>query len=496
VPGVAEGSAPPFDGPDRRRFLLGALGAAAGLGLAPMLAACSDDDQGSSPRSTSTTTGGSSTTGPGGGGGVADLREAFFAGLPLLTTYRTLQTFAPITGINHVFASPGLTNATTRLVVAPNHDTVYALAVLDLAAGPVRIALPDIPDRYHVIQVIDAWMGGVALLGTRTTGGRSGSWVVAPPDAGPNPPGGGEVVRCPTRHAFVLGRLRAVDDADAGVASAVAHSIRIEPVMLGGGPAPPPGALPRTAPLPLGPPLGPPQTVGEDGAAFFDELGDVLVQEEPVTAAQRKALAAVADLVGPGRHPTTEHPDRRADLAEAVDSGLAQLAQGLDAAADLHNGWRVNLNLGTGDDRQSLAERALIAKYFWGPVPAEEAVYPKAVTADDGQPLDGSKRYRIRLAGDDLPPVDAFWSFTVYAEDLFFYPNPLDRYSLSGDTPGLVRDADGSIELALQHADPASAGTNWLPVPDGPFHLVMRLYLPRPPVLEGTWDYPPVQVVT
>ena len=130
------------------------------------------------------------------------------------------------------------------------------------------------------------------------------------------------------------------------------------------------------------------------------------------------------------------------------------------------------------------------------PVPAEEAVYPHCVAAGDGEALDGAKRYRIVVPGDDLPPVDAFWSYTVYGEDLFFVANPIDRYSISGETPGLVAAADGTITIALQPDDPADPTVNWLPTPKGPFTLVMRCYLPRKPILDGTYRYPPVQVAS
>jgi hypothetical protein len=418
--------------------------------------------------------------------GVDPLVEAFYAGVPLVVTMRTMQTFAGLVGVNNLFATKALSDADSRYVVAPNNDTLYAIAVLDLSIGARQLTLPAIEDRYHVVQILDAWMGVVDLLGTRTTGGKRAGRVIIGPDAEEQVAGyGSEVVRCPTDHCFVLCRIRATTD-DVDEAAAVAASITIEPVF---------EQLDRTPLLPA--PLGPPNEVGGNGAKFYDELSDLIGLDPPVGEAATSALAAVDDLVAPGRHPTEEDPDRIEEMAAAVEEGLATLDAALaSGAADAVDGWAVRLDLGKGGDDLPLVDQALIARSFWGPVPAEEAVYPRCVAADDGEPLDGSKRYRIVVPGDDLPPVDAFWSYTIYGEDLFFVANEIDRFSISGDTPGLVAAADGTITIALQPDDPGDDAVNWLPTPDGPFTLVMRCYLPQQPILDGTYRYPPVQVVT
>ena len=411
------------------------------------------------------------------------VEEEFGGTLPCDAT--TMQTFAGLVGINHLFPTKALSNADSKFVVAPNHDTMYVIAVLDVAAAPQLLTLPDIDDRYHVLQILDAWMGVVDLLGTRATGGERASRLIVGPNGDDPPVGyGSELLRCPTDHCFILARIRATS-ADVDEAAAVAASITLEPAFeqLDREPA-------------LGAPVGPPNEVGSNGAAFFDELGDLLVLDPPVSASAKGALAAVGELIQPGAHPTEDHPDRVDDLTAAVTEGLATLDEGLAAGRDdAVDGWAVRLDLGQGGDDLPLADQALIARSFWGPVPAEEAVYPRCVAADDGEALDGSKRYRIVLPGDDLPPVDAFWSYTVYDEDLFFVPNPIDRFSISGETPGLVADGDGTITIALQADDPADEAVNWLPTPEGPFTLVMRCYLPRQPILDGDYRYPPVQVV-
>ena len=396
-------------GADRRWFLTRGVALAAALGAGGLAAACTStvDAEPGDPSAP----GGTGVAGKPGtrssippSTGVSDdpvsiATEAFLAGVPLLVTRRTMQTFAGLGAVNAPVRSPGLGNPASRLVVAPNHDTTYLLSVLDLGAGPLVLPLPAITDRYHVVQLLDAWMGGFGLIGTRTTGGVGGTYVLAP--AGwPGPlPAGAEVLECPTRHGILLGRIRAVDDEDAKVAVAVGRQITL-------GPLDP--SAPVAAATGLGPAPGTPQTVGENGAAFFDELGDALASDPTVTAEQRAALDAAATLgIGAGRHPSSD-PAVAETLAAAARAGVAALAERRSEGSTRINGWDVNLGLGTADTEGGLAGRAVIARYFWGPVPAEEAVYPRLAVADDGQPLDGSKRYRLRFAGDDLPPIDAF----------------------------------------------------------------------------------------
>jgi hypothetical protein len=467
----------------RARVGRGAKTVVACVAAVMLIAACSGSTDESGSSSTST-----STTATGVDGKRADVvgRDAFLAGYPLVTTTRTMQTFAKLFGVNTLYVGNGLANPSSRLVVAPNRDTVYLLSVMDLRAGPMVLTLPAIPDRYHVVQLIDAWMESFGLIGTRTTGGRGGSWLIVPPGSDVATPKGFHRLESPTSQAFMLGRIRAVDDADAKVAAAIGRRATLEPL------DPPGAAIP-----PMAAPAGTPPTVGANGVAYFDELGDALAINPPTNRLQRRAIDAAAPLgVGADRHPSSEASGPElADLQAAVDAGRAALANPKRAGGRVVNGWNVNVDLGKRGKATTVEEQALIARYFWGPVPATEAIYPRATEGSDGQPLDGARQYRIHFAKDQIPPVDAFWSVTVYGPDMFPVLNPTNRYALSGDTPGLVTNPDGSIDLYLQHDAPPGHEANWLPVPEGPFNLIMRLYLPQAPIRNGTYDYPPVEVV-
>jgi hypothetical protein len=406
----------------------------------------------------------------------------FVFGYPLVVTERTLQTFAPVVGVNRPFTQRARSNATSRTVVAPNADTLYAIAVLDLRSGPLLLTVPDIEDRYHTFQLLDAWTESFAYLGTRVTGGKGGTWVLVPPGYEGALPDGTPRIDVPTPQAFLLGRVLVYDDADVANVTALTAQLTIRPLD--------PAAPPTPA---LGAPAGPPADTGNDGLAFWDQLGDALAVDPPTTDAQRALLAQLAALgVGPGLHPSTEvaDPDVRAALEAGIVRGQERIAHAADATEPV-DGWRFRTDIGTYGD--ALDTRAAVARNGWGANVPAEAVYPSADADATGAPLDGTHGYRIHFAGDALPPVRAFWSLTLYGPDRFFVENPLHRYALGDRSPGLAYGADGALDLYVGGTPPPGLESNWLPAPAGPFSLILRLYLPDDAILDGRWVPPPIE---
>lgn len=419
-----------------------------------------------------------------GGSPLAELAATGYVfGYPLVVTERTLETFAPITGVNHPFTQKTRSDATSRTVVSPNTDTLYAIAVLDLRSGPLLLTVPDILDRYHTFQVLDAWTDSFAYLGTRVTGGHGGTWLLAPPGFHGTPPAGVARIDVPTPQAFLLGRVLVTSDADVANVTALTSQVAIRP-------------LDPSAPAPpaLGTPAGPPADAGNNGLAFWDELGDALAIDPPTSDAQRALLDRLGALgVGPGRHPSTEvaDPAIRAALEAGIARGQDRIQQTVDATSTV-NGWRFRTDIGTyGDD---LDTRAAVARNGWGANVPAEAVYPAADADATGAPLDGRNLYRIHFAAGALPPVQAFWSLTLYGSDHFFVDNPLHRFAL-GDRSDLVYGADGSLDVYVGGAPPAGFAANWLPAPADAFSLILRLYLPDARVLDGSWAPPPIERV-
>jgi hypothetical protein len=453
--------------------------------VACALAACSSSG---SKRGSSTTTAtrGAPTTAAESDAQLA--ADAYVWGYPLVVTERTLQTFARY-GVNRITFQLTRSTVSSRTVVAPNTDTLYAVSSLDLRNGPLELTVPAITDRYYAFQFIDAYTDSFAYVGTRATRGRGGSYVITPPGWKGTVPAGTKRIASPTTQLILLGRFLVADDADVARVHAVGRQIRLAPL----------DAVAGAAAPNVGTPKGTPQSVAAAGAAFFDELGDALAINAPVDATERATLQRFARLgIGAGRHPTQSAGAAVVDaLATGVREGdariLAAAANPKISGARTDDGWSYNLNVGTyGHDA---LVRAVVAKSGWGANIPAEAVYAHASADHSGAPLTGASRYVIHFPAGGLPPVHAFWSVTLYGPDRFFVANPIDRYALGDRSAGLVYGSGHSLDLYLQHTAPAGHEANWLPTPTGRFSLTLRLYLPDPSVLAGEYAYPVITKV-
>lgn len=414
--------------------------------------------------------------------------DAFVWGFPLVVTERTLENLGTLIGVNNLFNQSAITTSTIRVIVAPNQDTLYSVAVLDLRSEPVVLNVPDVMDRYWTYQFLDAWTESFHYIGTRATGGRGGTFVITPPDWNGTLPAGAEEIRSPTPQLFLLGRYH-VNSAD-DVPNIVALVRTLVPLhQVTGEPAPP-------APPPLGQAPGPAQQVGSDGARFFDELGDALAANGAASDFDRNQLERFGVIgIAPGAHPTeSADAERLAVLESGVSAGLNRITNQA-ALRQPVNGWSTSLDIGQYGDNVLL--RAVVARIAWGANVPEEAVYPISRQDASGAPYDGTKRYTLHFDAGKTPPVTAplgFWSVTVYGTDMFFVKNSLERYAIGGSSTGLAFNTDGSLDLYLQNDTPLGYETNWLPIPAAPFVLVMRMYLPAPEVLAGNYVVPAVQV--
>jgi hypothetical protein len=413
--------------------------------------------------------------------------DAFVWGYPLVVTQRTLQTFAALIQTNNLVNQAALTSASTRLIVAPNQDTLYSVAVVDLRSEPQVLTVPDVHDRYWTYQFLDAWTNSFHYLGTRATNGNGGTFVITPPGYSGPVPAGSTAIAAPTPTMFLLGRFLVRDAADAGNVAALVRTLA--PLHTVTGDSAPP------SPPPLGTAPGRPQDVGNDGASFFDELGDVLAVNPPASNFDRAELNRLAPLgIGSGRHPAAEARDGAllSVLEAGIADGLQRIADAGTRTSRVTNGWTTRLDIGVYDDDP--LTRAAVAKFGWGANVPEEAVYPVSTASTDGTPYTGQNDYVMHFDSDNLPPIDAaqgFWSLTLYGPDMFFVENSIQRYAIGDRTAGLTRNADGSLDLFIQNTPPPETG-NWLPAPTGNFVLMLRLYLPEAPVLDGTYAYPAV----
>ena len=405
-----------------------------------------------------------------------------------MVTERTLQSLARLAPENRLTFQPARSGITTRTIVAPNTDTLYGVAPLDLRAEPYVLTLPAIHDRYYSFQLISAYTDSFAYIGTRATGGRAGRWMITPPGWRGTVPRGVTRLAAPTPQILLLGRFLVTDDADVARVHARAGRMSLVPFSTITGTAPPP------APPPFGSPAGTPQTVAARGIGFFDELGDALAINPPTDARERETLRGFASLgIGPGLHPAAEVRDAstRSALTAGVRDGERRIAAIRSTGARTVNGWTYNLHVGAYGHDALL--RAAVAATGWGANVPAEAVYAHADADARGDALDGNHHYVLHFPAHGLPPVNAFWSVTMYGPDRFFIANPINRYAIGDRTPRLQYGKDGSLDIYVQRESPPGHAANWLPAPPGPFSLSMRLYLPKRSVIDGRYSYPRLQ---
>jgi hypothetical protein len=367
--------------------------------------------------------------------------------------------------------------------VAPNVDTLYSLAWLDLAGGPFVLEAPDFGERYYTFQLAYGDTGADHSLGRRTHGSRLPPVVVHGPGAAPRVPAGAISVASPTRYFMIGGRVlvRPDDPADFEAVRKLQSQITVR--RLTGDE----GAVPAERPLDEG--------VDDVDPDLHDlqRLGNVL-RDWIVSPGERRLVESFRRIgltCEAGFEPGALSPHAVTEVVRGVAEATGRIERRTHDLGTSANGWTTNyLGPRFGDD---YLLRAAVAKdQIYVTVP-EEALYPAASHDSEGRPLDGAHAYRIAFPAGGLPPVEAFWSVTLYAAAGGLVANPIDRYAIGDRTPGLVWEADGSLSIRIQHEPPGDG--NWLPAPAGPFRLILRLYVPREEARSGAWAPPAVERV-
>lgn len=426
-------------------------------------------------------------------------KEAYIYGYPMVDSYRIQYAYfvdpqdpeykAPWNQIKNM---PRVFTPDDKAVQTPNSDTPYSMLGLDLRAEPIVLTVPAIEkSRYYSIQLIDAYTFNFAYIGSRTTGNEAGSFLIAGPAwTGETPPNVKQVIRSETELVLAAYRtqLFAPDDLDNVKKVQAGYQVRPLSAFLGQ-PAPQPAPkIDFIKPLT-------PQTQ-KSSLEFFNILNFVL-RFCPTVPSEQELMARFANIgVGAGKH--FDAAKLTPETKQAIEAGIADAWSDVAALKK-----RVDAKEITSGDTFGTREY-LKNNYLYRMAAAllgiygnskQEAMYPVYMVDSDGQKLSGSSRYTLRFAADQLPPVDAFWSLTMYGlPDSLLVANPLNRYLLNSPMlPSFKRDADGGLTLYLQHESPGQdLEANWLPAPPGPFMAVLRLYWPQAAALDGTWNAPPL----
>ncbi|MDR6304014.1 hypothetical protein GGQ85_001713 [Nitrobacter vulgaris] len=428
--------------------------------------------------------------------------EAYVYFYPLVTmdvTRKQLNNSDPKTGgiggppntFDNIQAYP---TADMRAVVRPNFDTLYSSAWLDLTSEPMIVSVPDTGGRYYLLPMLDMWTDVFASPGSRTTGTKAANFLVAPPGWNGSVPEGVTRINAPTPHVWIIGRTRTDGPADYASVHDVQKGYRITPLS---GWGKPPVAVTQTIDPSVDvktPPKAQVDTMAGD--KFFAYAAELLkanpphITDEPIIARMKR----IGLEPGKSFDITKVDATTRKAIEDAPTQGLKLMAWKLPTLARVANHWSMNTDT-MGVYGTYYLKRAIVAQAGLGANLPEDAIYPLSVGDENGKPLDGANKYTIHFAKDAVPPVDAFWSVTLYDNEGFQVANPVNRFAVSSWMP-FKRDADGSLTLYIQNANPGSDHeANWLPAPKGPFNLTMRLYAPKSEALTGVWNPPTIKSV-
>lgn len=421
--------------------------------------------------------------------------EAYTYGFAMVENHRTIHGMCvdpaspQYAGFNHYLHGRRLFDPDYTLIVTPNNDTLYSTTFADLRAEPLVITVPPTGDRYFVIQLVDMGTDNFAYIGTRSTGRDGGDFLlVGPTTKGSlDPAPFDRVIVAPSQFVALATRTALDGPDDLPGAAAFQDALQLRPLSAFlGTPAPDP------APAITGPAPFLPRDYGTP--ALLDRLGAIL-RWHTVPAHESELLARLA-RIGIGPFVTFDLDAFEPDVRAAIEEGCAEAHRRIEGRGNSLGVWKDGWEdvPAMGHFGSDFLFRSAVAWRFIYTNDREEALYPPTSLDADGEPLVGSRSYEVRFPAGGLPPVEAFWSITLYdAVTRLMVHNPIERYSIGDRTPGIRFGEDGSLTIHIRSDDPGpDLAPNWLPAPEGAFTLIARAYIPQAPLLDGRYRFPPV----
>ncbi len=401
--------------------------------------------------------------------------------------------FGPCNSFSHMRAYPG---ADFKAVVRPNFDTLYSIAWLDLNKEPVVITVPDTGGRYYLLPMLDMWSDVFASPGWRTSGTGAMNFAVVPPAWTAQLPPDLVRIEAPTNSAWVVGRIKTNGSDDYEAVHELQDRLAITPLSYWGKQAPPPAVTIDKSVDMITPPLETINSMAPE--AYFSKAAELLSLTRPHLS-DWSILARIKHAgIEAGRSFDAERlePAIKSEFFRGAKDALKLMKEKTNSLGKIANGW-VILNDTMGVYGNSYFKRAIIAMVGLGANQPEDAIYPLNIADADGEVLLGEKKYLLHFDKDQLPPVNAFWSLTMYDADGFQVANPINRFAISSWMP-LKTNADASLDLYIQHENPGKdKESNWLPAPaSGKLGVTMRLYAPQSSILNGDWVPPVIKKAT
>jgi hypothetical protein len=397
----------------------------------------------------------------------------------------------PMNSFANVGAFP---TADLRVVVRPNFDTLYSSGWLDLTKEPMVVSAPDTGGRYYLLPMLDMWTDVFASPGWRTTGTEAGNFLVTPPGWSGTVPDGFSQIKAPTPYVWIIGRTKTDGPDDYDAVHKIQAGYKITPLsQWGKEPVPPEVKIDPSIDMKTPPKV---QVDTMKAGQFFAYAAELLkmhpphITDQPIIA----RLERIGFEVGKDFDLDKADPAIQKGLASAPEDAQKLMAWKVPTMARIANGWSMNTDT-MGVYGNYYLKRAIVTQFGLGANLPEDAIYPLNLADSEGKPLDGASNYTIHFDKGEIPPVEAFWSITLYDNDGFQVANSLNRFAVSSWMP-FKYNPDGSLDLYFQNESPgADKAANWLPAPKGPFNLTMRLYAPKSAALTGKWNPPPVTKV-
>ena len=434
--------------------------------------------------------------------------DAYLYFYPLVTmdiTRQQLSNMEPGKGLggpmNAFVNIPAYPAADMKTVVRPNFDTLYSSGWLDLTKEPVVVSVPDTGGRYYLLPMLDMWTDVFASPGWRTTGTEAGNFVVVPPGWRPDLrdrliedfklPKDAQRIDAPTPYVWIIGRTKTDGPQDYDAVHKIQAGFKITPLSQW-------GKAPEAIQVKIDPSIDmktPPKIQVDTMSAgkYFAYAAELLKLQPPHLTDQ--PIIARLKRIGfeAGKTFDLDKADPVVKKAlEAVPRAAQRLMEWkIPTLARVVNGWSMNTDT-MGVYGNYYLKRAIVAQLGLGANLPEDAIYPLNLADESGKPLDGANKYTIHFDKASLPPVDAFWSITLYDQQGFQVANALNRFAVSS-WMSFQFNPDGSLDLYFQNESPgAEREANWLPSPKGAFNLCLRLYAPKSEALTGKWNPPPV----
>ncbi len=426
--------------------------------------------------------------------------EAYLYGYPLVTMDLTRQVLTNTAAVEGRKAPMGqfmnareYFDASFHDVVAPNSDTLYSSAWLDLSKEPYILHVPDENGRYYLMPMLSGWTDVFASPGTRTTGTQAKDFAITGPFWKGTLPDGVQQLKSPTNMVWIIGRTYCTGTPeDYKAVHAIQDQYTLVPLSSYGKPYTPQKGTVNPA-IDMKTPVRT-QVNRMDANTFFNKMTALMVDNPPsvLDTPMVERMAKLGIVPGKALDFKSLDPVIARSLELAPKLALEEMLSSENTKHDVVNGWHLSLNTGVyGTDYLT---RATVAAIGLGANRPQDAIYPYTSEGSNGKPLTGKHRYVMHFTKDEIPPVKGFWSLTMYNDQYFFAQNPINRYSVSPRN-NFKYNLDGSLDLFIQNEPPGKdLESNWLPAPKGAFILMLRLYWPEPSVLNGTWKPPVVQI--